>query len=84
MGKLTAVAVKAALKSGAPVRLMDGDGLRLVIDSAGRGYWILRYRREEKDIERSLGRADGVSLSNVRAKAREARADSPPARLRTH
>jgi integrase len=73
MGKLTAVEVKAALKTGKAARLIDGEGLRLTIDSKGRAYWVLRVMVAGKDMERSLGRADTLSLADAREKARETR-----------
>ena len=54
---------------------MDGDGLRLVIDAKGRGYWVLRVMVGGKDHERSLGRADELPLSEAREKGRAARAE---------
>lgn len=73
MGKLTALEVKAALKSKKVARLIDGEGLRLTIDAKGRAYWVLRVMVAGKDMERSLGKGDGLSLTEAREKARETR-----------
>lgn len=73
MGKLTALAVKAALKEGKPGSLIDGEGLRLAINKAGRAYWALRITIDKKTIERTIGRADAMSLSDARDKARAMR-----------
>ncbi len=42
MGKLTAVAVKAALANPGPYQ--DGEGLFLKIDKRGGAYWLLRLQ----------------------------------------
>lgn len=70
MGKLTARQVEGLT---APGRYTDGDGLMLVIDSAGRRYWQLRYRIDGKRKDLSLGPARTLSLREAREAALEAR-----------
>jgi hypothetical protein len=41
MGKLTAVAVKAATKPG---RYQDGNGLQLFVKDSGAQFWVLRIQ----------------------------------------
>ncbi|WP_445177224.1 integrase arm-type DNA-binding domain-containing protein [Rhizorhapis sp. SPR117] len=44
MGKLTAIAVKAALAK--PGTYQDGEGLFLKVDKRGGAYWLLRLQRD--------------------------------------
>ena len=46
MGKLTAVAVKAALAN--PGTYQDGDGLFLKVGKTGAASWLLRLQRDGK------------------------------------
>ena len=46
MGKLTAVAVKAALANQGTYQ--DGDGLFLKVDKRGGAYWNLRLQQDGK------------------------------------
>ncbi|MGB3320911.1 MAG: Arm DNA-binding domain-containing protein [Sphingopyxis granuli] len=55
MGKLTAVAVKAAL--AIPGTYQDGDGLVLRVDKRGGAYWVLRLQRDGKRQDIGLGSA---------------------------
>ncbi|MDR7061672.1 MULTISPECIES: phage integrase central domain-containing protein [unclassified Sphingopyxis] len=71
MGKLTAVAVKAALAN--PGTYQDGDGLFLKVDRRGGASWILRLQRDGKRQDIGLGSAKLFTLAQVREKAGELR-----------
>lgn len=67
MGKLTAVAVKAALAN--PGTYQDGDGLFLKVDKRGGASWTLRLQRDGKRQDIGLGSARLLTLANARDKA---------------
>lgn len=67
MGKLTAIAVKAALAN--PGTYQDGDGLFLKVGKTGAGSWLLRLQRDGKRQDIRLGSAKLVTLAEARAKA---------------
>ena len=67
MGKLTAIAVKAAL--GNPGTYQDGDGLFLKVDKRGGASWLLRLQRDGKRQDIGLGSAKLLTLAEVRDKA---------------
>jgi hypothetical protein len=71
MGKLTAVAVKAALAN--PGTYQDGEGLFLKVDKRGGAYWLLRLQRDGKRQDIGLGSAKLLSLAEARQKASELR-----------
>jgi len=70
MGKLTAVAVKAATKPG---RYQDGQGLQLFVKASGAAFWVLRIQAGGKRRDVGLGSAATVTLKNARDKADELR-----------
>ena len=67
MGKLTAVAVKAALNNSGTYQ--DGDGLFLKVDKRGGAYWLLRLQRDGKRQDMGLGSAKLITLAEARNKA---------------
>jgi integrase len=67
MGKLTAVAVKAALAS--PGTYQDGDGLFLKVDKRGGASWTLRLQRDGKRQDIGLGSARLLTLADARDRA---------------
>jgi integrase len=67
MGKLTTVAVKAALAN--PGTYQDGDGLFLKVDKRGGASWTLRLQRDGKRQDIGLGSAKLLSLAEARDKA---------------
>ena len=67
MGKLSAVAVKAALAN--PGTYQDGEGLFLKVDKRGGAYWQLRLQRDGKRQDLGLGSAKMLSLAEARSKA---------------
>lgn len=71
MGKLTAVAVKAALAN--PGTYQDGDCLFLKVDKRGGASWLLRLQRDGKRQDIGLGSARLITLKEVREKASELR-----------
>ncbi|MBN9788502.1 integrase [Pseudonocardia sp. TMWB2A] len=71
MGKLTAVAVKAAFAN--PGTYQDGDRLVLRVDKRGGAYWLLRIQRDGKRQDIGLGSPKLVTLAEARAKAAELR-----------
>ena len=84
MGKLTALAFKAATKPGSYV---DGKGLMLVVKASRDGgsvrrSWVLRLQVDGKRRDFGLGSADDVSLAEARDKAdalrKQARAGIDP------
>ena len=74
---LTDKAIRAALKSasklGKPVRISDGDGLRLDAQPNGTGWWRLRYRFGGKEGMLSLGVYPEVSLAMGRERREKVR-----------
>lgn len=64
MGKLTAVAVKAALAK--PGTYQDGEGLFLKVDRRGGASWTLRLQRDGKRQDIGLGSARLVTLADAR------------------
>lgn len=72
MGKLTAVAVKAAVKPG---RYVDGDGLALVVKkprdetAAPTRSWVLRIQVAGRRRDFGCGSAERVSLKDARENA---------------
>lgn len=71
MGKLTAIAVKAALAN--PGTYQDGDGLFLKADKRGGASWILRLQRDGKRQDIGLGSAKLVMLADDASWPRAAR-----------
>lgn len=71
MGKLTALAVKAAMPN--PGTYQDGDGLFLKVDKRGGAYWLLRIQRDGKRQDIGLGSAKLLALADARQKAGELR-----------
>ncbi|MCJ2185227.1 tyrosine-type recombinase/integrase [Novosphingobium beihaiensis] len=71
MGKLTAVAVKAAL--AIPGTYQDGDGLFLKVDKRGGASWTLRLQRDGKRQDIGIGSARLLTLAEARERARELR-----------
>jgi integrase len=71
MGKLTALAVKAAIDPG---RYQDGDGLMLIVKPSGSRSWQVRVQVDGKRRDFGLGSASTTSLSDARAKAADVRA----------
>jgi integrase len=64
MGKLTAVAVKAALAN--PGTYQDGDGLFLKVDKRGGAYWNLRVQQDGKRRDIGIGSAKLLTLADAR------------------
>lgn len=71
MGKLTALAVKAALAN--PGTYQDGDGLFLKVDKRGGASWTLRLQRDGNRQDIGLGSAKLLTLAEARDKANQAR-----------
>ena len=70
MGKLSALAIKAATKPGT---YQDGDGLMLVVKATGSRSWILRAQVDGKRRDFGLGPASSVALAKAREKAEDIR-----------
>lgn len=70
MGKLTALAVKAAKEPG---RYQDGQGLMLLVKPSGARSWLLRIQAAGKRRDFGLGSANEVGLSEARERASETR-----------
>src|SRR3546814_962486 len=71
MGKLTAIAVKAALAN--PGTYQDGEGLFLKVDKRGGASWFLRLQREGKRHDIGLGSAKLLTLAEARDESRRLR-----------
>ncbi len=71
MGKLTAVAVKAALAN--PGTYQDGEGLFLKVDKRGGASWTLRLQRDGKRQDIGIGSARLVTLGKARDLATDLR-----------
>lgn len=71
MGKLTAVAIKAAKLPG---RYGDGDGLYLKVEKSGSKNWQVRVQKDGKRRDIGLGSASKVPLKLARERAAEIRA----------
>jgi integrase len=72
MGKLTSVSVRSA----APGKHEDGQGLRLVVAKTGSRKWVLRYQLQGRRREMGLGTYPEVSLKLARDKAATARSQA--------
>src|SRR3546814_17685670 len=68
MGKLTAIAVKAALAN--PGTYQDGEGLFLKVDKRGGASWFLRLQRDGKRHDIGLGSAKLLTLAEARETSR--------------
>lgn len=71
MGKLTAIAVKAAMATLGTYQ--DGDGLFLKVSGKGAASWKLRVQHDGKRHDIGIGSAKLVTLAMAREKARELR-----------
>ncbi|MEY9581525.1 tyrosine-type recombinase/integrase [Sinorhizobium fredii] len=75
--KLTDTKIKAALRSGQPAKLGDGDGLWLHVQSSGAASWVFIWTRHKWRREMGLGSygtgARHVSLADARKKAETVR-----------
>src|SRR3546814_18979921 len=64
MGKLTAIAVKAALAN--PGTYQDGEGLFLTVDKRGGSSWFLRWQRDGNRHDIGLGSDKLQTLAEAR------------------
>lgn len=71
MGKLTALAVRAALAN--PGTYQDGDGLFLKVDKRGGASWTLRLQRDGIRQDIGIGSAKLLTLAEARDKASQTR-----------
>lgn len=71
MGKLTVVAVKAALEN--PGTYQDGDGLFLKVGKSGAASWLLRVQLDGKRRDIGIGSAKLLTLAEAREKADQLR-----------
>ncbi len=71
MGKLSAVAVKAALKN--PGTYQDGDGLFLKVGKTGAASWLVRLQQDGKRRDIGLGSTKLLTLAEAREKAGQLR-----------
>jgi integrase len=71
---LTLANITKAKPQAKPVRMFDGGGLYLEISPAGGKLWRFKYRFAGKEKRLSLGAWPDVSLTDARARHREARA----------
>lgn len=73
MSKLTDMLVRKAKPTEKPVKLVDGGGLFLLVETNGGKYWRLAYRFAGKQKTLSLGVYPDVSLADARARRDDAR-----------
>jgi integrase len=73
MPKLTERTIATAKPREKPYRLSDGDGLLLEVRPGGAKAWTLRFMRDGKRRDMSLGSYPTIGLAEARAKVREAR-----------
>lgn len=77
MGNLTDIALRAWIKTGAPVAKSDGNGLTFTMSATQAreraGTWVLRYRFGGKARELTIGRYPDITLAKARELAAEAR-----------
>lgn len=73
MGKLSDKQILSAKSKDKQYKLIDGDGLNLVIKPNGTKLWWLRYRVNGKEKTFSIGQYPLVSLTTARVKAFELR-----------
>jgi integrase len=66
MGKLTDIEVRKFIKAGNKGALSDGDGLALTLSAAGTAVWVLRFRMNGKQREKTLGRYPDMTMSAAR------------------
>lgn len=70
---LTDLAVRQAKNAGKPLKLTDGGGLFLLVQTNGGKYWRLAYRFEGKQKTLALGVYPDVPLALARERRDEAR-----------
>jgi len=70
---LTDTAVRNAKPGGKPVKLYDEKGLFLLVTSAGKKWWRLKYRFDGKEKLLSLGVYPDTGLKDARDKRDAAR-----------
>ena len=68
--KLTATTVRGLRTPG---KFGDGGGLWLIVTTPERRAWVLRYMRQGRSREMSLGNVRDVTLAEARERAAEAR-----------
>jgi integrase len=73
MGARTKLTVKQVENFRDPGRYSDENGLSMIIDKAGRKYWVVRFTQACKRREMSLGPVGVISLADARTKALEMR-----------
>ena len=73
MGKLTDVACKSSAARVSSYKVIDGEGLTLVVKPSGSKLWQLRYRFVGIEKTLSLGQYPLVTLKEARAAAQTAR-----------
>ena len=66
MNKLTAVKVNQAKPGEKPIKLTDGGGMYLLIDTKGGKYWRFDYRFAEKRKTLALGTYPETTLEEAR------------------
>lgn len=72
---MTDVQLRGWVRAGKPIiGKSDGGGLTFTLSKNGTAAWVLRYRYAGRRKELTLGNYPGVSLSDARIKAGEARA----------
>jgi integrase len=71
---LTDLKLRKLIAQGAPTAKTDGQGLVFTLSKAGTATWILRYRKDGKQRELTIGNYPDISLSEARRLAGIARA----------
>lgn len=73
MGKLSATAVQQAKGQAKPVKMPDGGGMYLLVNSNGSKYWRYNYRYAAKRKTLALGVYPDTSLADARKAHQKAR-----------
>lgn len=71
--KLTHAKIKNAQPKTKAFKLVDGEGLFILINPNGAKYWRLAYRHQQKQKTLALGVYPDITLANARAARHEAR-----------
>lgn len=71
---LTDLQLKRWIAQKQPIARADGDGLNFTLSKAGTATWTLRYRKDGKQRELTIGNYPDIPLTEARTLARQYRA----------
>lgn len=73
--QLEDIQIRRWIADGKPLAKSDGGGLTLTLSKAGTASWVLRYMREGKPKELTIGNYPDITLAAARKLARTKRVD---------